>query len=240
MSLDGRPTLPTGEPVLARWFVLLLLPLIVIGIGVIIWAFLAIEAEPLPVAERRPPGSATVTHDRGEAALNDVRQLEEGPGCAQGITLVGDAGARAAGRRALGSLCQLVTTGSFPAVEEGLERWAAADGRLRFAVFELTGVDSSARIEDGRPVVELNARFQFEDATQAAPFVAHELVHLAGEWPGAAPSAEQELAAMEAQDAACQRLVFRDQPPRGCVDAEELLELEDPVAALRAAGYSAP
>jgi hypothetical protein len=39
---DGLPTLPTGEPVLARWFVLTMLLLAPIAIAVTVWAFLSI------------------------------------------------------------------------------------------------------------------------------------------------------------------------------------------------------
>lgn len=235
---DGRPTLPTGEPVLARWFVLILLPLVVVGVAVVVWAFAAVGSDPLPVAERRPPGTARVTHDRGAAALNEITDVAPGPGCSEAITLVGDTGARAAAERSLGALCQLLLSGDFPTVEAGLQRWIASDGRLRFGVFELTGVDSSARVEDGRVVVELNARFQFEDAAEAAPFVAHELAHLAQGWPGSAPTAEQELAAMRVQARSCERVVFRDEPPRGCADAQALLASDDPLQQLQRAGYS--
>lgn len=235
---DRLPSLPDGEPILPRWFVLAMLALGIVGLGVVVWAFLRIDVDPIPVAERRPTGSATVTHDRGDAVLNTIRELERGPACAAGVTIVGDAGARAAGRRALGALCQqLALRSDLAGAQRGLEQWVAAGGTLRFAVFERSGVDSSARIEAGRPVIELNARFQFEDATEAAPFVAHELVHLATAWPGRAVDAAGELEAMEVQRRVCAALVFRDGAPRGCGDAAALAAMEDPIGALRAAGY---
>ncbi len=235
---DGLPSLPSGEPVLHRWFVILMLVLVPAGIAVTVWAFLSIGRESIDVAARRPVGTATVTHDRGDAALNRTTDRVAGPGCAGGITLVGDRGATAAGRRALSATCQLLESGRFPTAQQGLARWAAEDGVLRFAVFERSGVDSSARIDDGHPVIELNARYQFQDATQAAPFVVHELVHLAsGGWPGAPVTAAGELAAMQAQAAACGRLAFATQAPRGCVDAETLAAADDPLARLQAAGY---
>ncbi len=235
---DGLPSLPTGEPVLARWFVAAMLVLVPAGIGVTVWAFASVGGTTIGVAERRPPGTAQVTHPRGEAALNDTTTTEPGPGCASGVTLVGDDGARAAARRALGATCQLLRNRDLPAVERGLDRWAAGDGRLRFAVFERTGLDSSARVTGPRPVIELNARYQFEDATQAAPFVIHELVHLGRDrWPGAPVDVAGELAAMEAQDTACGLLAFTAQPPRGCRDAAQLVAAPDAAEQLAGAGY---
>ena len=234
---DGLPSLPSGEPVLARWFVIAMLVLVPIGVGVAIWAFLSIRDTTIPVAERRPAGTAEVTHDRGQGALGESTDRAPGPACAEDIDVVGDANARATATRTLSALCQILQRGSFPEAEEGLRRWAEQDGALRFAVFERTGLDSSARVEDGEVIIELNAKFQFDDATLAAPMVLHELVHLAGGWPGSPVGADGELAAMAAQDAACERLVARGSLPRGCGDAAELLELQDPRSALVEAGY---
>ena len=234
---DGRPTLPTGEPVLARWFVLLMLVLVPAGVAVTVWALVVASGGPLPPAERRPPGTAEVTHDRGDATLGKSTETQAGPSCASGIEVMGDRGARSTGTRALGAVCQLLLNGDYPLAETGLERWVAADGLLRVAVFERSGLDSSARREDGRIVIELNPKFQFEDAVRAAPAILHELVHIGQEWPGSPVTAEQELAAVEAQARACDTLVFHQQRPRGCGDAEELLADEDVLRQLRDAGY---
>lgn len=237
---DGLPALPSGEPILPRWFVISMLLLVPLGVGITIWAFGSTEREVIPVAERRPPGTGRVTHERGDAALNRTREAEPGPGCAAGIELFGDEGARAAGRTALSATCQLLANQDLPEAERGLGRWAEQGGRLRFAVFELTGVDASTRVEEGRLVMELNIRFVFEDAAQAAPFVLHELVHLGrGRWPGQAVTAEGELAAMRVQGRACELLTFASQPPRGCLDAEDLLSADDPREFLREAGFPA-
>lgn len=234
---DGRPTLPTGEPVLARWFVLVMLVGVPVGVGVVVWAFASLDDTTLAPAARRPPGSAAVTHDRGEAALGDVRETEAGPGCASGVTLVGDVGARATGRIALSATCQLLELDRFATARQGLARWAAEEGVLRMAVFEVTGLDSSTRREEGRLVIELNAKFQFQDATRAAPVVIHELVHLADGMPGAVVTAPAELRALTAQHAACQHLNLRGPAPRGCRDATQVVGGADPLADLREAGY---
>lgn len=237
-GLGGRPTLETGEPVMARWFAISLLVIVPVGIVVIVLAFLAIAREPLDPAARRPPGDLTVTHDRGQAALAEVSVDEAFDGCVGGIRMQGDSGGVSAVRRALSAVCQLAEGTAGEQVRAGLEALAGAEGVVRMAVFELTGVDASTRIEDGRPVVELNAKFQFEDATRAAPALVHELVHLAQGWPATgAVDVDAELAAITAQAGACQRLAFRNEPPRTCLDADEFLAEPDPVRALIEAGY---
>ncbi len=234
---DGLPALPSGEPLLARWFVLALLVLVPTGVAVVAWAFLSISPPTIDAAARRPPGSAAVTHERGDAALNEIQVAERGPDCASEIAMVGDDSARAAIRRALGAACQLLVEPEYAAARTGLRQWASSGGMVRMAVFELTGVDGSARREEGRLVVELNAKFQFESGARAAPVIIHELVHFAHGTPGRSVTAEDELVAMQAQELACRRLVMSDQPPRACRDADELLASSDPIERLEAAGY---
>lgn len=236
---DGLPALPDGEPILPRWFVLAMLALAVAAIGITAWAFVAFGGRvELTAAERRPPGTATVTHERGTAVLNAVTEVEDATGCATGIELFGDAGARATTARALSATCQLLASGDFPEAEAGLQAWRAADGLLRVATFEFTGTESSARVEDDRIVVELSPRFQFDNATRAAPFVLHELTHLAAGWPGRAVTAEEEVAATEVVGVACERLAMGEDPPLGCIDAATVLGLDDPTGAFVDAGYT--
>lgn len=235
---DGLPALPDGEPVLARWFVLSMLALTVLALGITAWAFLAFGGRvELTAAERRPPGTAEVTHERGTAVLNEVTDVEDATGCAAGIELFGDPGARATTARALSATCQLLASGGFPRAEAGLQAWKDRDGLLRVATFEFTGTESSARVEDDRVVVELSPRFQFDNATRAAPFVLHELTHLAGDWPGRVVTAEEEVAATKVVQEACDGLSMGADPPLGCIDADTILDLEDPVQAFVDAGY---
>lgn len=237
---DGLPTLPTGEPVLHRWFVISMLILVPIALGVSIWAATFVFGrEAIPPSDRRPPGDAMVTIDRGDAVLGTIEDSDPGPSCASSGRVVGDSGARAAGARALGATCSLLRTGAFPDAESGLREWATGRGQLRFAVFERSGVESSLRAtDDDRLVIELNAAFQFEDATRAAPAIIGQLVQLAQRsFPGSPITAETALAAAEAQARACDRLVFTDGEPRGCLDVEELLAEDDPLGALAASGY---
>ncbi len=233
--------MPDGEPLLARWFVLVMIPLVIAGIVVTIWAFVEFGGRAQSTAaDRRPPGTATVTHERGQAVLNEIDETEEGTGCATGVTLFGDAGARATTRRAMAAACQLLASADFPDAQAGLEAWRDAGGLLRIATFEFTGTESSARVEDGRVVIELSPRFQFDDGTRGAPFILHELTHLgAGTWPGTPIDAAGELAATQVTADACDRLALGEDVPLGCIDAADLLGQADPMTALTDAGYDA-
>ena len=230
---DGLPTLATGEPVLQRWFVITLLILVPVALAVTVWAFLAIDREPLSAAERRPAGGPEVTIARGEAMLSETRDAEPGPGCSQAIRVVGDPGSQTTASAALEAVCGLIDSGAFPLLREGLVDWIAGEGQLRIATFELSGVESSARLEEQRLVVELNAKFQFQDARRAAPSLVHQLVLLTDPaWPGAPVGVTTELRAAEEQLRACEVLDFGDDQPRGCRDAAELLDADDTVADL--------
>ncbi len=238
---DGLPALPTGEPVLARWFVIAMLVLVPVAIGVTVWAVMAIpRGDEVPPAERRPVGDEAVTIDRGDAQLGDSTETEPGPGCAEPVELVGDIGTRAAGRRALEATCELLGQGGYEPAREGLRAWIASGGRLRFATFEVAAVDASSRVEEGNIVLELNARYLFEDARRAAPVVLHQLV-LVGDpdWPGEVVTAERELTAAEIHADACDRMTYQPQEPPGCGDVRELLASDDPLRALEEAGFRA-
>jgi len=238
MQDDGLPTLPTGEPVLQRWFVLALIALGVVALAVTVWALASIDREQLSAAERRPAGGAEVTIERGEAMLADTQDASPGPDCAQGIRLVGDAGSQAAARVAMAGACQLIATGDFPRARDGLVEWIAADGLMRIATFELSGVESSTRFVDERLILELNAKFQFEDAVTGTPAVIHQLELITDPlWPGEPIGATTELEAARSQHEACRRLEFPGEPPRGCLDVEELLAEEDPIGALVEVGF---
>lgn len=238
MEDDGLPTLPTGEPVLQRWFVLAMIVLSVVVIAVTLWGLASIDREQLSAAERRPAGGPAVTIERGEAVFAETQDASPGPDCAQAIRLIGDDGSQAAARVAMAGACELIATGDFPRAREGLVEWIAADGLMRIATFELSGVEASTRVVDDRMILELNAKFQFEDAVTGAPAVIHQLELIADPaWPGQPVGATTELEAARSQHEVCQRLDFPDEPPRGCLDVEELLADPDPIGALREVGF---
>jgi hypothetical protein len=235
---DGLPTLPTGEPVLARWFVITMLLLVPVAIAVTVIAWQAASREPPAAIERRSVGTATVTTARGDALFPESDAATPGPSCAEGVLLTGDRSAVSAARRALSATCQLIASGELPLAAAGLEAWLEAGAVARVGTFERSGVDASARSEDGRIVLELNARYLFEDATRAAPVVVHQLALIGQpDWPGAPVSAQAEAAALAEQLRACGRLSLPDGTPRPCRDAAELIGLEDLVGALVGVGF---
>jgi hypothetical protein len=235
---DGLPTLDTGEPVLARWFVITMLLLVPIAIGVSVFAWRATDREPPPAIERRVVGTATMTHDRGDALFPETEASEPGPSCAEEVTLTGDRSAVSAARRALSATCQLIAAGDLPLARAGLEAWLAAEPMMRVGTFEASGVDASARVEDGRIVLELNARYLFEDATRAAPVVVQQLGLIGrSDWPGEVVSARAEAEALAEQLRACGRLSLPDGVPRPCRDAAELLAMDDLLDELVRVGF---
>ncbi len=237
LRTDGLPTLANGEPVLHRWFVLLLAVIIPATLAVVIAAFLLIGRDTVAAAERRPAGDDTVTVFRGDAQLAQTLGVDVGPACMQAIRLIGDDGSRQAARAASQATCRLLDDPTFARAREGLAVWARSNGQLRYATFELSGVESSARVEDGRIVLELNAKFQFVAGVHAAPAMIHQLTLLAElSWPGATVTASAAMEAAFAEAAACQVLAL-EAPPRGCTDVAELLEDPDLYASLVAAGY---
>jgi hypothetical protein len=80
--------------------------------------------------------------------------------------------------------------------------------------------------------VLINNRFAGTDPLWIAPLVVHDAVVLAGD----PARAETALRARRAEAAVCAALDV-ERPSRGCADAAALLALDDPLGALRAAGY---
>lgn len=241
MRDDGLPTAPDGTPLLQRWFLLIMIPLVLVGLVVSGFALAsALRPVEFSPAERRPRGGPTETHDTAGRATGGTTATEAATGCADGVLVEGDAGARAAGLRALSATCQLLASGDFPLAAAGMEAWSGLPGGnavLRFAVFQRTGLDSTLLQEGDRLILELGNKFIFDDATEAAPTLVHELAHIGQGWPAAPLSAGEELAAMRAQDLACDRVAVRQDPPRTCLDSDELLNLDDPLQSLVDAGW---
>lgn len=244
---DGLPTLETGEPVLARWFVIAMLVLVPVAIAVTVWGILSIPRDELPAAERRPPGDETVTTDRGQAEFGETLEVEPGPACASGIRLVGDEGVRDVAATIVEAACAQIAELDLPLAEQGLRAWSRSGGQLRIGAFERTGVESSTRVQTtstgsdevtDRLIVELNAKFQFTADTAGAPALIHQLAVLGeGSFPGEPVPASAALAAAREQSRSCAALPDQAADPRGCSDVDELLALDDPRAALVDAGY---
>jgi len=237
LRTDGLPTLANGEPVLHRWFVLVMFAVIPVTLAVAVVALFLTGRDTVDAADRRPAGDGTVTVFRGDAQIAETLDVSVGPDCMQAIRLIGDDGSRASARAAAQATCRLLDDPQFARARQGLAVWSRANGQLRFATFELSGVESSARIENDRIVLELNAKFQFIAGVHAAPALIHQLTLLTdAAWPGATVGASTASVAALAEADACAVLAL-EAPPRGCADVDELRGETDLIAALIGAGY---
>lgn len=227
---QDAPVGELGDQLLPRWFVILAVVMAPVAIAALVAAFLVYDAPDVPVAERRPPPAAGLTHAVGELAVGPSAPVPHDPGCEllEGVRIAGEERDRAMLSAGLDALCAAdldeVTAGRIAA-------FAQDGGVVRFAVFEATGVDSAADVDGGRILV--NAKFSQTMAAWIAPLVAHDvtLVELGAQDAAAA------LQARRVEHAVCADLFADVRPSRACDDAAKLLALDDPLAALQAAGY---
>lgn len=220
----GLPTDELDEPVLPRWFVLIALATVPVAAVVFVVAFFGGGGDQTPVAARRPPPADDLTSDVGEVRTGTRAPVAHDPACAA------VAGWRVAGtdpdRQQLGAGLDALCAA--PAeVLAAVEAFASEEPVLRFAAFERTAVDVA-----GEPgVVYVNARYARSAPESIAPLLAYQAV-LVQEGPASAAAA---LAARRAELATCEAVL--PEPSRACEDAAALLELDDPVAELRTAGF---
>jgi hypothetical protein len=222
-----------SEPLLPRWFVLLAIGAVVAAIAVLVGAFVVFSPEEVPPEARRPPPAAGLTHDVGEYVTGESEPVAYDSPCAvlEGVSLAGTQSDRALLRQALAGLCN---TRLAPDADAALAAFAEAGGVVRFAVFSSTGVDSTAETDGEPPRILVNAKFVRLDRPRwIAPVIAHDAVMLAGD----PASAETAVRAREVEADVCRLLLGSEEPSRGCDDAEAVLALPDPLAALRSAGY---
>lgn len=224
------------EPLLPRWFVLLLLAAIPVAIGVAIWAFVVFGTDEVPAAERRPPPSAdgSLTTNVGGFNVGELAPERLSPSCGflQGIRAAGTGTDRERIATAVEALCEVrLPTAAGPR----LGAFADAGGVVRFAQFQATGVDSSMEVSGDPPRILLNARFARDDTDPLwiAPLLVHDTTYLELS-PGSASAA---LEAREHEAAVCAELFAESRPSRACEDAAAVLELLDPLRALESAGF---
>jgi hypothetical protein len=228
---------PVGElhePLLPRWFAILALVLVPVALVVFALAFFGFAgSETTPPVARRPPPDGGLTHAVGRLEVGPTPPVAYEPACPEldGVRIAGTDADQELLRRALAGVCRAVPD---PAVAEAVEAFAAAGGVVRFAAFEATGVESAAEHTADPPRILVNARHvQAAQPRWITPLVAHDAVMLAGD----PASAETALAARRAEAEACRQVLGTEAPSRGCEDAEAVLAIDDPLAALRAAGY---
>ena len=221
-----------GEQLLPRWFVLLCVVLLPIAIAAAVAAFIVFGPQEVPVAARRPPPAQGLTSDVGEYIVGSTEPVEYDDACQMldGVAISGSETDREPLRLGLSALCNT----SLPdKLSQQIGRFAQAGGVVRFAQFQLTGVDSTALLGEQPPTILINARFQRTDPLWISPLVAHDAVFMTAD-PATAAGA---LETREAEDVVCDRILGGRRESRGCADAEALLALPDPEAALREAGF---
>ena len=226
---------PVGElqdQLLPRWFVLLCIALIPVAAAALVVGFVVFSPDEVPVAGRRPPPAQGLSNDVGQFAVGDSVPVAYAEACdlLDGVQIAGTATDQQSLRSGLAGLCNTEVPAD---VAAPVRRFAASRGVVRFAQFQSTGVDSTVRMDAEPPEILVNAKLQLTDPLWIAPIVAHDAVLAAGD-PAAAADA---LAARRAEDSVCDRLLDGRRESRGCLDAEALLALPDPLAALRDAGF---
>jgi hypothetical protein len=225
------PTSELGDQVLPRWFVLTAIAAIVAAVIVVVAALGSPGRDPIPVEARRPPASATYTTAVGEVQTGALEPVRYDAPCRllQGIRIAGSPADHRHLRQGLNGLCNTTLP---EAVADDVRAFAQQGGIVRFATFQATGVDSTA--SRGTPAtVFINARFQRTDALWIAPLVVHDAVSLSR----GRVTAEDALAARQAELVTCDRLLGTRARSRGCADAQAIVEMDDPLAALRAVGF---
>jgi hypothetical protein len=221
-----------GDPLLPRWFAVTAVALVPVAVAVLVVALWVPGRGHVPVAERRPPPAGGLTHAVGDFVVGDAEPVTYAQACPmlEGVRVAGESRDLSVLRTSLAALCN---TRLDEATEDRLRRFAAAGGVVRFAAFEATGVDSTARVDAEPPLILVNARFSRTDPLWVAPLVAHDVTFLDEE----AARASGALTARRVEADVCARVLAGRGTSRGCRDAEELLSLPDPVLALRAAGF---
>jgi hypothetical protein len=220
------------DPLLPRWFVLVAVVSVPVAAVVIVTALLLGGRGELPLAERRPPPAGTLTSDVGELIVGDAEPVAYERGCPEtrGVRIAGTDADLAVLRRGLAALCNARPA---PDAAASLVRFAESGGVVRFALFERTGVDATADGAGPAPRILLNAKFTQTDPLYLAPLIGAQAVLLDAD----PATAEAALAARRVEDELCRAMLGGRQPSRACADAAELLALDDPLAALRGAGY---
>jgi hypothetical protein len=228
----NAPTSELGDQVLPRWFVLTAIAAVLAAVVVAVVAFATIRRDDVPPAQRRPPPDANFTTAVGAVDVGTSEPVPYDAPCPalDGVRVAGAEADRARLRRGLAAVCN---TDLSVATAAAVSEFADDGGVVRFATFEATGVDSTASLPGQPPVILINTRFQRTDAAWIAPLIAHDATVRVLE-PGAATAA---LAAREAEATVCDRLLGDDNDSRSCADAQALLALDDPLAALRDAGF---
>lgn len=220
-----------GDPLLPRWFAILAVVVVPLGLAVAVVAFFGFGRGEVPVAERRPAGNGELTTAVGrlQAGEADAIPLEAACPVVDGIRIAGEVGDLRVLREGMAGLCRRALAAEVVAPLRALGERGAV---VRFAVFERTAVDATSRA-GATPTIYLNAKYSRTEPEWLVPLVTYEAVLLGGPDAG---TVDTVLRARRAERTVCRTLGLETRTP-GCRDAAALLALPDPAAALKAAGY---
>ena len=226
------------------WWLWLAVAVTTVAMVVVAVGIFGSVPDQLPVAARRSPPAANLSHGVGEFRVPILlpadrdRLVRRQAGCPRldQVTLVGTAGEVALLDAAATKLCALRSTAPIERARSGLQDARAV---VAFAEFELTINESTTVFGAGPPQVLVHSKFQQGEAAadRVAVVLAHEGAHVADARP---PDAVAELAARTTELEACDQLFTGGaQPNRGCADAAALLAPDDATAIrrLKEAGY---
>jgi hypothetical protein len=229
---QATPVDELQDQLLPRWFVITALVTIPVAIGVLVAAFFVFGPERVPVAERRPPPEVGLTNAVGNFAVGDrePQRLDDLCPVLSGVRVAGSPADRRVLRRGIEELC---STPLAESTSQDLAAFVEAGGVVRFAQFRDTGVASTAQLQRDPPRILVNAKYSRTEPLWVAPLVAHD----AALWSADPASARAALEARRVEARVCQDVLAGQRLSRDCRDARALLDLADPLAALRRAGY---
>ena len=228
----NAPASELGDQVLPRWFVLTGIAAVIAAVVVAAAALILPSRTTVPVEARRPPPSDDYTTAVGAVEVGASDPVAYDAPCAvlDGVRIAGSDADRAHLRRGLAALCNTALPDD---ARDAVAAFARAGGTVRFATFEATGVDSTTTREPDQPTMLINTRFQRTQPSWIAPLIVHDAVLRDGD-PQTARAA---LSARRAEVVVCERLVGAGADNRACADAQAVTSLDDPLAALRRAGF---
>jgi hypothetical protein len=240
------------------WLVVTVTVVAMVAVGLALVLRAPPRAIQVPLAARRSPPVAGLSHGVGQWRAPALEAATAGRAVTGTVECPRLAGLRLAGtnddvallRLAADQVCALRSEGGIDEARSALQRAGAV---VAFAGFTASGNESTTLLDPSpglvlgrsKVAVLVNGKFAGGRPERVAALLVHEGAHLAGRpagSPGWSPSAADELAARRTELAACGRLFAGPgaaEANRGCQDARDLLALGEPaaLAALRAAGY---
>lgn len=213
--------------------IIFVLTCVVAVVGTLVLVLNPGDREDVALYDRRPPPliDTPFTHDVGgvEQIVPPRTQVPTDAPCVEmdGVVVIGGPAGVARIRAMLVQACRLAL-GVSEATTSAVRALSGIE--IRFAVFDRTGVESTADLQDN--VLLLNARFASTkiELVHVVPIILHEAAHASYEGIDPATGADAELNARTVEVEACQRLIPAPDWPRWCEDAREITSMSQAAA----------